>query len=203
MNLPEKSVTHHIPNAIIDGQQEFLETILYNHREAVDAVGPAGYAAIHVAAFKGDMDMINMLLRFGARLDLCAGDGDSCAHIACRIGNPELFDYFIEYCKDIDYKNKANETMQDICERIPTEEEAYSIMYKFKAWNTNDEDAHVVLRDKLHEGRNICRDKIILYRKQRILTRRQHLVDSYIRNADDRKLGAKVIIIIYDYICGF
>ena len=59
----EKPVAHHIPNAVLDGDFEYLESIIYSHRDMVDYIGPAGFAAMHVAAYKKDMGMVDMLLK--------------------------------------------------------------------------------------------------------------------------------------------
>ena len=190
--IVEPPVAHHIPNAVLDGDFEYLEQIIYNHRDMVDYIGPAGFAAMHVAAYKKDMDMVDMLLKYGADRSLLAANGDSCAHIACRIGDPEIFDYFVEFCEDIDLKNKAGETMQDICEKTPTESDAYADIYFFFKWCNEDTGAHDVLRSRLVKNRGIIRDKIIQYREERIVRRRAHLVRTFIKDADDRKLGMQV-----------
>jgi hypothetical protein len=59
----EKPVAHHIPNAVLDGDFEFLESIIYSNRDMVDYIGPAGFAAMHVATYKKDMGMVDMLLK--------------------------------------------------------------------------------------------------------------------------------------------
>lgn len=172
---------------------EFLERIIYKHRDMVDYIGPAGFAAMHVACYKKDMGMIDMLLKYGANRGLVAANGDTCAHIACRIGDMNMFEYFVPYMDDgIDMKNKAGETLQDICERTPDEVEAYRDIYTFLKWNQHDTEATLVLKDELRTHRAALRARIIDLRKEGILKRRANLVRTFIKGADDRKLGMQV-----------
>jgi len=195
MNLPPLPVAHHIPNAVIDGNFEFLEQIIYSNREAVNTVGPAGYNAMHVAAAKSDVAMIELLLKYGADRSLLAVDGDSCNHIACRIGNPELLKYFLDCTIDdieIDMKNNQGQTMQDICEVVPTEKEAFDAVFSFRVWDSKDPEMNKELLPGLLAGRKACRDIIIEERHRRYHNRRRHLVTTFIGNAEDRQLSQKV-----------
>ena len=194
MFATDKAIAHHIPNAVLDGDFEYLEQIIYSHRESVDFVGPAGFAAMHVAAYKSDMGMVEMLLKYGANRKLVTTNGDSCAHIACKTGNMEFFEYFVPFCEDIDHKNKEGESMQDICERVTTESDAYKDMYFFDKWNSADhtDTKGESLKTILSRNRALIRDKIIHYRDERVRNRRAHLVRTFIKDADDRKLGMQV-----------
>ena len=192
MDLPKTSVAHHIPNAVLDGDFEFLENLIYSNRDVVNSIGPGGYSALHVAVFKEDRRMIDMLKSYGANGKVLTANGESCGHIACRIGSVNMLNEFVGYLDDIDLKNNDNETMQDICEAAPSEAEAYQSMYGYQEWKYDDPDGHRILSDTLRKNRLLCRDIIIQYREKNHNKRRRNLVSSYIKHANKRLLNAKV-----------
>lgn len=192
MDLPKKSVAHQIPNAVLDGDFEFLENLIYSNKEVVNSIGPGGYSALHVAVYKEDRKMIDMLKSYGANGKVLTANGDSCGHIACRIGSINMLNEFISYLDDVDLKNYNNETMQDICETIPSEAEAYQSMYGYQEWNNDDPNSHRILSDTLRKNRLLCRDIITHYRIKNYHKKRRNLISSYIKNANKRLLNAKV-----------
>mgnify|MGYP001225264129 FL=1 len=113
-------------NAALDGADlEFLEEACRSNRDQVNACGPSGLAAIHFAVFKRDFRLVEMLMRYGADGSLRDGRGDSCAHIACRIGDTDLLNDFAPSV-NLDMQNLDGETMLDICTKATSERQVAS-----------------------------------------------------------------------------
>jgi hypothetical protein len=56
-----------------------------NLQEPLEDKGSSGYAALHWAAMRGFKEMISMLLKRGANLDLVDNTGDSALILACSL----------------------------------------------------------------------------------------------------------------------
>lgn len=69
--------------AAVEGDVGKLETLLLSGAEQVDTCDGEGATALHLAADRGQVAAIDLLLRHGAALDALDGEGMSPLHYAC------------------------------------------------------------------------------------------------------------------------
>ena len=63
---------------------------LLTHGAKVDATQTGGFTALHEAAFKNDVALVNLLLVHGASVTLRTNDGETAEAIATRLGHTTL-----------------------------------------------------------------------------------------------------------------
>lgn len=70
-----------------------------------------GNTAIHFASFKGNIDIIEKLIKFKADVEICNSNGNNVLHMAAKGNNPNTIVYFKEkYNMDIDSMDDLQST---------------------------------------------------------------------------------------------
>jgi palmitoyltransferase len=67
----------------------------------------SGYTSLHYAAFRGNIDVIKMLIENGATIDICNNEGLNVLHLAAQGNKTSVLIYFIEKYK-LDYMKIDN-----------------------------------------------------------------------------------------------
>ncbi|UJR24559.1 hypothetical protein I4U23_005934 [Adineta vaga] len=75
-----------------------------------------GATALHVAAAKGYIDVIDLLIRAGANLNSVDNDGWTPLHAAAHWDKHDVIKYLIEKNASLDVKNYAGQTPLDVCD---------------------------------------------------------------------------------------
>ena len=54
-----------------------------------------GETALHSCCYSGNLELMKLLVRSGANVELCNRDGFSCLHLACFYGHREMMLYIL------------------------------------------------------------------------------------------------------------
>ena len=68
-------------------------------KQWINARSESGYTAIHYASFRGDMEVIHILINNGAIVDLCNNEGLNVLHLAAQGNKTIAMIYFVEKYK--------------------------------------------------------------------------------------------------------
>ena len=80
--LQDANVPYH--RAALRGNTDDVRRFLSEKKYAVDALDEHGFTALHYAAQNNHVFIINMLLDFGAKLNVTGVDGSTPIHLAAR-----------------------------------------------------------------------------------------------------------------------
>ncbi|XP_044592745.1 serine/threonine-protein phosphatase 6 regulatory ankyrin repeat subunit C isoform X6 [Cotesia glomerata] len=98
--------------AVEAGNQSMCRELLAQQApEQLRATTPAGDTALHLAARRRDVDMVRILVDYGAQVDMQNGDGQTPLHIASAEGDETLVKYF--------YGVRASASIADHQDRTP------------------------------------------------------------------------------------
>ena len=78
--------------AILEGQVDVLEYLLDVRHVDIDRVDHFGRTALHLAASEGQLEVAQVLFRYGATLDMKDNRGDTPTDLAIRAGNHHIAD---------------------------------------------------------------------------------------------------------------
>ncbi|XP_011314875.1 uncharacterized protein nompC [Fopius arisanus] len=98
--------------AVEAGNQSMCRELLAQQApEQLRATTPAGDTALHLAARRRDVDMVRILVDYGAAVDMQNGEGQTPLHIASAEGDETLVKYF--------YGVRASASITDCQDRTP------------------------------------------------------------------------------------
>ncbi|XP_028981974.1 serine/threonine-protein phosphatase 6 regulatory ankyrin repeat subunit A [Diachasma alloeum] len=98
--------------AVEAGNQSMCRELLAQQApEQLRATTPAGDTALHLAARRRDVDMVRILVDYGASVDMQNGEGQTALHIASAEGDETLVKYF--------YGVRASASITDNQDRTP------------------------------------------------------------------------------------
>ncbi|KAK6636040.1 hypothetical protein RUM43_009692 [Polyplax serrata] len=98
--------------AVESGNQSMCRELLVSQAaDQLRATTPDGDTALHLATRRRDIDMVRILVDYGATVDLQNGDGQTALHIAAAEGDEVLLKYF--------YGVKASAAIVDNQDRTP------------------------------------------------------------------------------------
>ncbi|KAL6268501.1 hypothetical protein P5V15_001633 [Pogonomyrmex californicus] len=98
--------------AVEAGNQSMCRELLAQQApDQLRATTPAGDSALHLAARRRDIDMVRILVDYGAAVDMQNGDGQTALHIASAEGDETLVKYF--------YGVRASASITDHQDRTP------------------------------------------------------------------------------------
>jgi len=80
-----------------------------------------GATALHVAAAKGYLDVIDVLIRAGANINAVDNDGWTPLHAAAHWDKHDVIHFLLERNADFDAKNYAGQTALDVCDGLTYE----------------------------------------------------------------------------------
>ncbi|RNC50543.1 putative ankyrin, partial [Trypanosoma cruzi] len=84
---------------------------LLNLGAEVDLKGPDRETPLYIACFNGKIDVVLLLLEYGANVDAKNGNNDETAlHVAARTGNCAIIDILLRSGANLNAKNVRNET---------------------------------------------------------------------------------------------
>ncbi|OXU17444.1 hypothetical protein TSAR_001124, partial [Trichomalopsis sarcophagae] len=98
--------------AVEAGNQSMCRELLSQHApDQLKATTPTGDTALHLAARRRDVDMVRILVDYGASADMQNGSGQTALHIASAEGDETLVKYF--------YGVRASAAITDHLDRTP------------------------------------------------------------------------------------
>ncbi|WP_026608220.1 ankyrin repeat domain-containing protein [Methylocapsa acidiphila] len=97
------------PAALSDALRAFLVAENFSP-EDVNGVGANALTPLMTAAYKGPPDIVAELLRAGARVDACNGDGGQPLWLACVGDDPAIVAMLIAAGADLDHRNVNGST---------------------------------------------------------------------------------------------
>ncbi|XP_076239069.1 no mechanoreceptor potential C isoform X1 [Calliopsis andreniformis] len=98
--------------AVEAGNQSMCRELLAQQApDQLRATNPSGDSALHLAARRRDIDMVRILVDYGATVDMQNGDGQTALHIASAEGDETLVKYF--------YGVRASASITDHQDRTP------------------------------------------------------------------------------------
>jgi len=95
----------------MDNSDAALE-ILKNKNININCMNDSGYTPLFLAINKQNIDMVILLLEFGADVNIKLSSGTSCLHEAARLHNLKLINILLEH--------KANPCAVDVFNRYPS-----------------------------------------------------------------------------------
>ncbi|CAF3870919.1 unnamed protein product [Adineta steineri] len=103
---------------MIKHAQDSLNNNKNGLKSTADAIvhSRTGATALHVAAAKGYLDVIDLLIRAGANLNSVDNDGWTPLHAAAHWDKHDILKYLVERNANIDAKNYAGQTPLDVCD---------------------------------------------------------------------------------------
>ncbi len=98
-------------SAMPGGRSDIMLLLLAGRGADVNAQNPKnGWTPIHEASWYGRTDDIDLLTRFGARLDLMTNDGNMPIHKAAHGGQSRSITYLLMHGADVDSRNRDGNT---------------------------------------------------------------------------------------------
>lgn len=92
--------------AVRQGHDDVLRTLLHHDDIKVDTAGEYGHTALHIAAERGDIDMLAQLLRYKADVTKLDTYGNTALHLACKHGQREAAEMLIKYKCPLNEQNR-------------------------------------------------------------------------------------------------
>lgn len=94
-----------------------------------------GFRAIHYAAYRGNIDMVNLLIDSGADVQIKTRKGLSAVHLACQGDHPQALIYFAEKFKlELNSKDKFGSTPLHWASYVGSELCVNFLIYRYKAF---------------------------------------------------------------------
>ena len=103
---------HLTPEQVVSLQESYRDLINYEDDDPSAAIDPATYRApdgdrlIHIAAFRGDAETVELLLAAGEDIDAIGDMGDTPAHYAAMGEHRQLFDLLLSRGADQSIENE-------------------------------------------------------------------------------------------------
>ncbi|XP_004560737.2 protein phosphatase 1 regulatory subunit 27 [Maylandia zebra] len=112
--------TVHFPNDIIfqdivrRGDLEQIGRFMRARKVRVDTVFHSGMAALHEAVLTGNLEVVKLLLKYGADVHQRDEDGWTPLHMACSDGYPEIARYLLSMGASTEAENENGEKPADL-----------------------------------------------------------------------------------------
>ncbi|XP_061761795.1 protein phosphatase 1 regulatory subunit 27 [Nerophis ophidion] len=121
----KKSV--HFPNDIVfqdlvrRGELEQIVRFVRTRKVRVDALFPSGMAALHEAVLTGNLEVVKLLVKYGADVHQRDEDGWTPLHMACSDGFPQIASYLLSIGASKEAENESGEKPADLIDPDCTE----------------------------------------------------------------------------------
>lgn len=69
-----------------------------------------GFSAIHMAAYRGFLTIVEILVSKGADIDKKSSNGANCLHLAATAGHANVVEYLIKHGSPVDFQNQIGST---------------------------------------------------------------------------------------------
>ncbi|XP_058510629.1 protein phosphatase 1 regulatory subunit 27 [Solea solea] len=112
--------TVHFPNDIIfqdivrRGDLEQIGRFMRARKVRVDTIFLSGMAALHEAVLTGNLEVVKLLVKYGADVHQRDEDGWTPLHIACSDGYPEIARYLLSIGASTEAENENSEKPADL-----------------------------------------------------------------------------------------
>ncbi|XP_019958545.2 protein phosphatase 1 regulatory subunit 27 [Paralichthys olivaceus] len=112
--------TVHFPNDIIfqdivrRGDLEQIGRFMRARKVRVDTIFHSGMAALHEAVLTGNMEVVKLLVKYGADIHQRDEDGWTPLHMACSDGYPEIARYLLSIGASTEAENENGEKPADL-----------------------------------------------------------------------------------------
>uniref|UniRef100_A0A3Q3WMP1 Uncharacterized protein n=1 Tax=Mola mola TaxID=94237 RepID=A0A3Q3WMP1_MOLML len=112
--------TVHFPNDIIfqdivrRGDLEQIGRFMRARKVRVDALFHSGMAALHEAVLTGNLEVVKLLVKYGADVHQRDEDGWTPLHMACSDGYPEIARYLLSMGASTEAENESGEKPADL-----------------------------------------------------------------------------------------
>lgn len=112
--------TVHFPNDIIfqdivrRGDLEQIGRFMRARKVRVDTLFHSGMAALHEAVLTGNMEVVKLLVKYGADVHQRDEDGWTPLHMACSDGYPEIARYLLAMGASTEAENESGEKPADL-----------------------------------------------------------------------------------------
>ncbi|XP_077414791.1 protein phosphatase 1 regulatory subunit 27 [Vanacampus margaritifer] len=119
--------TVHFPNDIIfqdvvrRGELEQIGRFIRTRKVRVDTLFPSGMAALHEAVLTGNLEVVKLLVKYGADVNQRDEDGWTPLHMACSDGFPEIASYLLSLGASTKAENESGEKPADLIDPDCTE----------------------------------------------------------------------------------
>ncbi|XP_068584077.1 protein phosphatase 1 regulatory subunit 27 [Cebidichthys violaceus] len=119
--------TVHFPNDIIfqdivrRGDLEQIGRFMRARKVRVDTVFHSGMAALHEAVLTGNIEVVKLLVKYGADVHQRDEDGWTPLHMACSDGYPEIASYLLLMGASTEAENESGEKPADLIDPDCTE----------------------------------------------------------------------------------
>ncbi|XP_061605045.1 protein phosphatase 1 regulatory subunit 27 [Phyllopteryx taeniolatus] len=119
--------TVHFPNDIIfqdvvrRGELEQIGRFIRTRKVRVDTLFHSGMAALHEAVLTGNLEVVKLLVKYGADVHQRDEDGWTPLHMACSDGFPEIASYLLSVGASADAENESGEKPTDLIDPDCTE----------------------------------------------------------------------------------
>ncbi|XP_029015075.1 protein phosphatase 1 regulatory subunit 27 [Betta splendens] len=110
----------HFPNDIIfqdivrRGDLEQIGRFMRARKVRVDTVFHSGMAALHEAVLTGNLEVVKLLMKYGADIHQRDEDGWTPLHMACSDGYPEIARYLLAMGASAEAENESGEKPADL-----------------------------------------------------------------------------------------
>ncbi|XP_057673893.1 protein phosphatase 1 regulatory subunit 27 [Corythoichthys intestinalis] len=112
--------TVHFPNDIIfqdvvrRGELEQIGRFIRTRKVRVDTLFHSGMAALHEAVLTGNLEVVKLLVKYGADVHQKDEDGWTPLHMACSDGFPEIASYLLSLGASTEAENENGEKPTDL-----------------------------------------------------------------------------------------
>ncbi|XP_056143228.1 protein phosphatase 1 regulatory subunit 27 [Lampris incognitus] len=112
--------TVHFPNDIVfqdivrHGDLEQIGRFLRARKVRVDTLFPSGMAALHEAVLTGNLEVVKLLVKYGADVHQRDEDAWTPLHMACSDGFPEIASYLLSMGASTEAENESGEKPADL-----------------------------------------------------------------------------------------
>jgi hypothetical protein len=125
-----------------------------NPNDTIEYVGLCGETAAHIATYKNDLKLLEIILRNGFHPNTKNQKGETIMHIAARLGDLDTVKLIYGTAKcELDTLNLEELTALDLTQRSIEEKELFELRI-FRTWSRGDDNDISI--DKILRGRKSC-----------------------------------------------
>ncbi|XP_076001822.1 protein phosphatase 1 regulatory subunit 27b [Genypterus blacodes] len=112
----------HFPNDVVfqdcvrQGELDRIGGFMRTRRVSLETIYHSGMAAIHEAVLSGNLDCVQLLLKFGADIHQRDEEGWTPLHMSCSDGFPHIARYLLSQGADPTLENECGEKPADLIE---------------------------------------------------------------------------------------